>query len=101
VLDLVSAQYTTWQDELGPAFVAKNIHFLTRKQWTARQRRWLHGYFENEVLPVYRLIVSLRQLIMSCRLIVSSFNGIDDDDRLRNKSRPENLLTSCSRSRSA
>lgn len=52
VLDLVSAQYTTWQDELGPALVAENIHFLTRKQWTARQRRWLQGYFENEVLPV-------------------------------------------------
>jgi polyphosphate kinase len=52
VLDLVSAQYTTWQDELGPALVAEGIHFLTRKQWTARQRRWLQGYFENEVLPV-------------------------------------------------
>ncbi|GLQ97350.1 polyphosphate kinase 1 [Dyella mobilis] len=52
VLDLVSAQYATWQDELGPALVAENIHFLTRKQWTTRQRRWLQGYFENEVLPV-------------------------------------------------
>ncbi|RDS78874.1 polyphosphate kinase 1 [Dyella monticola] len=52
VLDLVSAQYTTWQDELGPALAAESIHFLTRKQWTPRQRRWLHGYFENEVLPV-------------------------------------------------
>lgn len=56
MLDLVSAQYTTWQDELGPALVAENIHFLTRKQWTARQRRWLHGYFENEVLPVLSLL---------------------------------------------
>jgi polyphosphate kinase len=52
VLDLVGAQYTTWQDELGPALAAENIHFLTRKQWTTRQRRWLQGYFENEVLPV-------------------------------------------------
>ena len=52
VLDLVSAQYTTWQEELGPALAAEDIHFLTRKQWTPRQRRWLHGYFENEVLPV-------------------------------------------------
>jgi polyphosphate kinase len=52
VLDLVGAQYTTWQDELGPVLAAENIHFLTRKQWTARQRRWLQGYFENEVLPV-------------------------------------------------
>jgi polyphosphate kinase len=52
VLDLVGAQYATWHDELGPALAAENIHFLTRKQWTARQRRWLQGYFENEVLPV-------------------------------------------------
>jgi polyphosphate kinase len=52
VLDLVGAQYATWHDELGPALAAENIHFLTRKQWNARQRRWLQGYFENEVLPV-------------------------------------------------
>ncbi|RUL66305.1 polyphosphate kinase 1 [Dyella dinghuensis] len=52
VLDLVGAQYATWHDELGPALAAENIHFLTRKQWTTRQRRWLQGYFENEVLPV-------------------------------------------------
>jgi polyphosphate kinase len=52
VLDLVGAQYATWHDELGPVLAAENIHFLTRKQWTPRQRRWLQGYFENEVLPV-------------------------------------------------
>jgi polyphosphate kinase len=52
VLDLVSAQYATWRDEIGPALAAENIHFLMRKQWTTRQRRWLQGYFENEVLPV-------------------------------------------------
>ncbi|RDS86623.1 polyphosphate kinase 1 [Dyella psychrodurans] len=52
VLELVRAQYSTWQDELGPALAAEDIHFLTRKQWTPHQRRWLQGYFENEVLPV-------------------------------------------------
>jgi polyphosphate kinase len=52
VLDLVAAQYATWQDELGPALAGEHIHFLTRKQWNPRQRRWLQGYFENEVLPV-------------------------------------------------
>ncbi|GAB2569839.1 polyphosphate kinase 1 [Dyella jejuensis] len=52
VLDLVRAQHATWQDELKPALAAEDIHFLTRKQWTPRQRRWLQGYFENEVLPV-------------------------------------------------
>jgi polyphosphate kinase len=52
VLDLVSEQYTTWQDQLGPQLEAEQIHVLTRKQWTPRQRRWLQGYFEHEVLPV-------------------------------------------------
>ncbi|WP_074551612.1 polyphosphate kinase 1 [Dyella sp. AtDHG13] len=52
VLDLVAQQYETWQHELRPALDAQNIHFLTREDWTPRQRRWLQGYFENEVLPV-------------------------------------------------
>ena len=52
VLDLVAAQYATWHDDLGPALDAEGIRFLTRGQWSDRQRRWLRGYFENEVLPV-------------------------------------------------
>ncbi len=52
VLDLVSEQYATWQDELKPALDAEGIHFLTRDRWNERQHRWLQGYFENEVLPV-------------------------------------------------
>src|SRR5580698_5302093 len=52
VLDLVSDQYTTWNDELGPALRAEGINFLTRDRWSKRQRRWLQGYFENEVLTV-------------------------------------------------
>jgi polyphosphate kinase len=52
VLDLVAEQYTTWQEELRPALDAENIHFLTRSRWTDRQRGWLQGYFENEVMPV-------------------------------------------------
>ncbi|MGO4504799.1 MULTISPECIES: polyphosphate kinase 1 [unclassified Dyella] len=52
VLDLVDLQYETWQAELRPALDAENIHFLTRDRWTPRQRLWLQGYFENEVMPV-------------------------------------------------
>jgi len=52
VLDLVDQQYETWQHELRPALDAENIHFLTRDSWTPRQKRWLQGYFENEVMPV-------------------------------------------------
>ena len=52
VLELVAEEYITWQDELGPALAREDIHFLTRDRWTDRQRRWLQGYFENEVMPV-------------------------------------------------
>ncbi|WP_199100836.1 polyphosphate kinase 1 [Dyella sp. ASV21] len=52
VLDLVAEQYQIWQDELGPELDAEGVHFLKRDRWTERQRRWLQGYFENEVMPV-------------------------------------------------
>src|SRR6185437_9509899 len=52
VLELVAEQYAIWRDELGPQLDAERIHVLTRKQWSPRQRRWLQGYFEHEVLPV-------------------------------------------------
>jgi polyphosphate kinase len=52
VLDLVTDQYATWQEQLKPQLDAEGIHFLTRHQWTPLQRRWLQGYFEHEVLPV-------------------------------------------------
>jgi len=52
VLDLVNEQYATWQEQVSPQLNAENIHILTRQQWSARQHRWLQGYFEQEVLPV-------------------------------------------------
>ena len=51
-LDLVGEQYAVWQEQLIPQLEAEGIHVLTRRQWSARQRRWLQGYFEHEVLPV-------------------------------------------------
>ena len=52
VLDLVTDQYATWQEQLRPQLDAEGIRFLTRHQWNPVQRRWLQGYFEHEVLPV-------------------------------------------------
>jgi polyphosphate kinase len=52
VLDLVTEQYAAWNELIDPQLGAENIHILTRKQWSPRQKRWLHGYFEHEVLPV-------------------------------------------------
>ena len=51
-LDLVTEQYVIWQEQLRPQLKAERIHILTRRQWNPRQRRWLQGYFEHEVLPV-------------------------------------------------
>jgi polyphosphate kinase len=51
-LDLVTEQYAIWREQISPQLSAENIHILTRKQWSARQRRWLQGYFEHEVMPV-------------------------------------------------
>jgi polyphosphate kinase len=52
VLDLVAEVYAAWGGQIGPQLDAERIHILTRSRWTARQRRWLQGYFEHEVLPV-------------------------------------------------
>ena len=52
VLDLVAEVYAAWQEQIRPQLDAAKIHILTRKHWSPRQRRWLQGYFEHEVLPV-------------------------------------------------
>ena len=52
VLDLVAEVYAAWQEQIGPQLDAEQVHILTRKNWSSRQRRWLQGYFEHEVLPV-------------------------------------------------
>jgi polyphosphate kinase len=51
-LELVSQEFTAWHDELCPALAREGIRFLTRDQWTDKQRRWLQGYFQNEIMPV-------------------------------------------------
>ncbi len=51
-LELITAQYHTWKQELAPALAHEGVRFLTRKHWTDLQKRWLLGYFRNEILPV-------------------------------------------------
>ena len=51
-LELVSAQYAAWREDLRPRMAAEHVHIGDRTQWTAPQARWLKGYFEREVLPV-------------------------------------------------
>jgi len=51
-LELVSAQYSLWSDGLLPELAREGICFVERKRWSVKQKRWLQGYFQNEVLPV-------------------------------------------------
>jgi polyphosphate kinase len=51
-LTLVKAQYDFWNTVLLPELEREGIRFLKPEHWTVKQRRWLQGYFRNEVLPV-------------------------------------------------
>lgn len=52
VQQLVKAQYACWNQKLLPALEAEGIRFLPRDAWNAKQKKWLHYYFTNELLPV-------------------------------------------------
>lgn len=51
-LTLVQAQYEFWNHTLLPELAREGIRFSKRDAWTDKQRRWLQGYFRNEILPV-------------------------------------------------
>lgn len=51
-LTLVKAQYEFWNATLLPALELEGVRFSKRDSWTVKQRRWLQGYFRNEILPV-------------------------------------------------
>ncbi|HET6546745.1 MAG TPA: polyphosphate kinase 1 [Rhodanobacteraceae bacterium] len=51
-LELVKSQYDFWNDSLLPALEREGIRFVAGDRWTDKQRRWLQGYFRNEILPV-------------------------------------------------
>ncbi|ODS64759.1 MAG: RNA degradosome polyphosphate kinase [Arenimonas sp. SCN 70-307] len=50
--ELVSQQYQYWNDTLRPELNAAGIRILAHSTWNARQKRWLHKYFRDELLPV-------------------------------------------------
>ncbi|MFN3965498.1 MAG: polyphosphate kinase 1 [Silanimonas lenta] len=49
---LVDAQYQFWNETLRPALNEAGVRILPRDAWSARQKRWLREYFENEIMPV-------------------------------------------------
>ncbi len=50
--ELVKAQYEFWNEVMRPALTENGIRVMPRDQWNAKERRWLHEYFKEEVLPV-------------------------------------------------
>ncbi len=52
VQELVRDQYQAWNHELKPALAGEGIRFIARDEWNAKQRRWLHQYFHDELMPV-------------------------------------------------
>jgi polyphosphate kinase len=51
-LQLVSAQYATFNRELLPQLVDHGIRLLRAPDWSPEQVEWLGAYFDNEVEPV-------------------------------------------------
>lgn len=51
-LALVKRQYDLLNQVLLPELDGEGIRFIARDRWTDKQRRWLLGYFRNEILPV-------------------------------------------------
>ena len=51
-LEIVAEQFAVYHEVLRPALQAEGIRFLDSSAWTERQRRWLHGHFQRELMPV-------------------------------------------------
>ncbi|HHW4678446.1 MAG TPA: polyphosphate kinase 1 [Xylella sp.] len=49
---LVRDQYNCWNQVLCPALAALGVGVLGHDSWNARQKRWLRGYFRNEIMPL-------------------------------------------------
>jgi len=50
--ELVDGQYRCWNAVLRPALNDAGVRVLAGDAWTARQARWLRGYFRDEIMPV-------------------------------------------------
>ena len=49
---MVEEQYRILNDELLPLLAQRDIHFLKRREWNARQASWARRFFNRELLPV-------------------------------------------------
>ena len=49
---LVDAQYRFWNERMRPELATAGVRILPRDAWSAKQKRWLKDYFEQEIMPV-------------------------------------------------
>jgi len=49
---LIAEQYALLNDAILPALAAEGIVFLRRSVWKDAQSKWIHDYFQREVMPV-------------------------------------------------
>jgi len=50
--EFVEEQYYLLNEHLLPALEQENIFFLKREQWNEKQSKWIHQFFNQELLPV-------------------------------------------------
>jgi len=87
---LVNSQYELLNETIFPGLAEEGIRFLLRTDWTKEQRRWLKGYFDDEVVPVLTPITLdpsrpfPRMLNKSLNFIVR-LDGKDAFGRLRHR----------------
>jgi polyphosphate kinase len=49
---LVQEQYKVLNEHMLPGLARAGIHFLLSTQWNNKQKEWIKGYFNRELLPV-------------------------------------------------
>lgn len=50
--ELVQEQYWVLNELMFPQLAEQGIRFIRRAEWTEAQEKWLHTYYEEELLPV-------------------------------------------------
>jgi len=49
---IVAEQYRVLNDVLIPSLAEKDVYFIRRDEWSSDQKKWLYGFFTEEVLPL-------------------------------------------------
>jgi polyphosphate kinase len=49
---IVEEQYRLLNEEVLPELAGERVRFLQEKDWSREQRKWLHDYFQREMVPL-------------------------------------------------